>query len=109
MIAVFTAWKNWITDKVSAFAAKVKIRKKLDEIEKLAVNTGKNMKTGLKKLLPKKQPPVPAKKKKNPFVVAVGVLGSVAALFLVLVSVFYLCFSLAHGRKHSRYVSVKRK
>ena len=67
------------------------------------------MKTGLKKLLPKKQPPVPAKKNKNPFAVAVGVLGSVAALFLVLVSVFYLCFSLAHGRKHSRYVSVKRK
>ena len=53
MIAVFTAWKNWITDKVSAFAAKVKIRKNLDAMEKLAVNTGNNMTTGFKKLLPK--------------------------------------------------------
>ena len=84
----------------------MKIRKKIGEIEDLAVSAGKNVKTGIRKLVSGAAPA--PKKKPGVLKTLLAVLGTAAAVFSLLVLVFSLFFSLTQSKKRSGYVTVKR-
>lgn len=50
----FNAVKEWIWDKFAEVSAKIKLRKKLNEIEELAENAGKAVRSGWKRFFTKK-------------------------------------------------------
>lgn len=109
MTCKFREIKEFLLNKINAFAAKIKIRKKLGEIEKIASDAGEKMTSGIKNLIAKTKPQPAKKKKKHPLATAAGILAAAAAIFTVLVSIFYVIFSISDSKKRSGYVTVKRR